>query len=135
MNWNWEDRTDDRSGLQWRWRETGNHVFIYIPGTDHKDDWNHHKKIGLFEAADGIWVTRADLMLAYDIVKTIGDTNKAIRVGGHSWGGGITALLVWIWMQRGKTVHGWLFGPKQVGNRAFVSETAKNITAIVTGET
>jgi hypothetical protein len=129
MVWQWVNRTDDRSGLQWRYRETGNYIHVYVPGTDHPDDWRHHAMIQMVEAADGLWVTRADLALAADIVRIIGKTEKAIRIGGHSWGGGVAALVVWMLRLRGIDAHGWLYGPKQVGNRKFVADTERYITA------
>jgi len=130
-SWHWIGKDDGRSGLEWAFsvRHTGI-IDVWIPGTDHIDDWKHHLKIGLIEAADGIWVTRADLLLAADIVRQLPlEAGALVRIGGHSWGGAVGALLVWILRRRGVTARGWIYGPKMVGNQQFVNTTQKWILA------
>lgn len=127
--WVWVNKTTDNRGLQWRYTENEHTTVVWIPGTDHRDDWKHHGKIRLFQAADGIWVTRADLELARDIVRVVESIGKPVRIGGHSWGGAITALVTWILRRRGGLCYGFLFGTKRAGNDRFVESVKLWITS------
>lgn len=129
MGWEWKDKTDTNEGLQWRWTVIDGVLYIFIPGTDHILDWWRHRKIKTLEAGDGIRVTRADLELTKVIIRFIQEIGLSVRVGGHSWGGGIAALITWICLKRGIPVHGFLYAPKQVGNKAFVEAIIDYITA------
>lgn len=120
MSRTWVNKRNDKSGLQWWYRHEDDVLRIYIPGTDHPDDWKHHAQIELVEAANGIVVTRADLALAAEIARFCLDHDLPVKIGGHSWGGAIAALVVWILRTRKRVAWGYLYAPKQAGNRRFV---------------
>lgn len=125
--WVWVNRSDGKSGMEWRYAEVDDTVYIFINGTDHFDDWKHHTKLRRVEAADGVWVTKADLYMTTEIVHFIG--SRRTFIAGHSWGAAIAALVVWILRRRRVQVAGFLYAPKQVGNRKFVQEITPYITA------
>lgn len=127
--WHWVGREDGRSGMEWRFAITDEMFWVYIPGTDHPDDWRHHLKIGLVQAANGVWVTRADLALAAEVVRAVIESGVPANIGGHSWGGAIAALAVWMLRRRGWEVGGVVYGAKRAGNAAFVQDVRRHIVA------
>lgn len=129
-SWNWIGKDDGRSGLEWRVKIEHGVYWVWIPGTDHPDDVAHHLQTGWVWAHDGVRILRADYALAREVVDELhlsGD--ESVIVGGHSWGGAVAALIVWILLRRGVDVRGFLYAPKRAGNRAFVDEIAPYITA------
>lgn len=128
MSWTKVNYENGREGLQWKWKRTGNTLNIFINGSDHPEDYKHHSKIRLIEAAHGVWVTHADLQLAKDIFLFVRESGaEVVRIGGHSWGGAIAALVVWMLRKVHIKAWGYLYGPKQAGNSQFIQEVSPYI--------
>lgn len=123
MTWHWIGKDDGRSGLEWRFSIVGRTAWVYIPGTDHADDARHHLRLRLTGPAPGVWVIAADLALAREIFHEIRDAGvTSALIAGHSWGGAIAALVVWLLNRAGVEAYGTLYAPKRVGNRRFVRQ-------------
>lgn len=131
MSWTKVGYDNGREGLEWKWKLTANALTIFINGSDHAKDWGHHSKIRLIEAAHGVWVTEADLELAKDIIQFVRESEtEVVRIGGHSWGGAIAALVVWMLNRPNEVnVRGYLYGPKQAGNELFITQVSPFITS------
>lgn len=130
--WHWIGKEDGRSGLEWRIAIEGKTAWIYIPGTDHQDDVKFHVRIRLKQTAPGVWITAADLELAWDIFLEIRDTGcDTVYIGGHSWGGAIAAILVWLLRRARINAFGYLYAPKRAGNTRFVEQIADHIDVYV----
>lgn len=132
MTWHWVGKDDGRSGLEWRIAIDDNTAWVYIPGTDHHDDIRHHLRIRLKKTAPGVWIAAADLELAWEIFLEIRDTGcDTVYVGGHSWGGAIAAILVWLLRRSRVEAYGYLYAPKRAGNRRFVDQIRQYVDVYI----
>lgn len=132
MTWRWIGKGDGRSGLEWKIATEDGETRVYIPGTDHQDDVTHHLRVRLKRTAPGVWITAADLDLAWEIFLEIRMTGCTVaHVGGHSWGGAIAAIVVWLLNRAGINARGYLYAPKRAGNGRFVSQVADKIDVYV----
>lgn len=107
MSWHYIDLgPDGSSGIEAKFRIAENILYLYVYGSDHKDDWVHHVLPGGVKREADAAEEIADLIQTSDCIHYV--------ITGHSLGGLVAVMVAQILREKAFPVTCYAYGPKRV---------------------